>query len=691
MATARISADIGGTFTDVVLVSDTVHAAKISSTPAHPERAVIEGVRAVIAEAGLDPADVTEVLHGTTIGSNTLLQKSGARCGLITTCGFRDVLEIGRVRTPGMFDLSWDKPEPLIARRHRIEVDERVAADGSILRDVDLEAVAQAGAFLAGEGIEAVAICFLNSYRNPANEAAAASKLMALHPEMAVSASIHVLPEMREYERTSTVAVNAYVLPALRDYLERLAAGLKTMGINAPLLVANSAGGLSRATHAQRSPVFFVSSGRSAGVVGAAALGATIGEKNIVAFDMGGTTASASLVRDGELSRTSEYEFRAGISTPSRFIKAGGYLMRVPSIDVAEVGSGAGSIAAIDRGGLLEVGPRSAGAVPGPACYGMGGERSTVTDANLVLGYLPPSLAGGALALKREAAADAIRRDLAEPLGVSVEDAADGVRRVANSNMARTIRVVTIERGLDPRDFTLVAFGGSGPAHACDLAEVLGIRRIVFPNSPGLFTAVGMLAASIERYFLRPILMPLDRLNEQVAGSVVAALRDDALAAFREDGIAADRVDLVFAADLRFVGQDSELPIRYAEDVAGNPVEALREAFLAAYRDTYGYASSDGIEVVNMRLRAKASAGRRSRFEAPGSAAPLTTPQRTRQVYFGRRTGWIETPVFARGEFRTDAAGPIIIESSDSTVVVGPGARASVDALGNIICELGGA
>ena len=528
----RLSIDIGGTFTDLVLAraEGRSFSRKVSSTPAAPEDAVMTGLALILADAELPASALQEVRHGTTVGSNTLLQKAGARTGLITTRGFRDVLEIGRLRTPGMFDLTWDKPEPLIARRHRLEANERIAASGEVLRPLDVDDILAAGRFFRAEGIESVALCFLNSYRNPAHERQAAELFAKAFPEIFVTASVDVLPEAGEYERTSTAAVNAYVLPALRGYLDRLEQQLRQAGVTAPLLIGNSNGGLSAVKVAQAKPVFFISSGRASGAVGGARLGHAMNERDLIVFDMGGTTASAALVRDGELERTNEYEFRAGMSVPSRFIKAGGYMMRVPTVDVAEVGSGAGSIAAIDAGGLLVVGPNSAGARPGPACYGLGGTQPTVTDANAVLGLLPPMLAGGAVALDLDAARTAIARSLGVPLGLDVEQAALGIRKVANANMVRAIRAVTIERGLDPRELTLLAFGGSGPAHACDLARMLEIERVLFPPGPGVFTATGMLAGAAEHHELRPIGMPL----AAVIREEVEALRDEMQVAARQ-------------------------------------------------------------------------------------------------------------------------------------------------------------
>jgi N-methylhydantoinase A len=681
---ARLSVDIGGTFTDLVLLrSDGLtFAAKVSSTPKAPEEAVITGMTEVLTAAAIPAGALSEVLHGTTVGSNTLLQKQGARCGLITTKGFRDVLEIGRLRTPGMFDLTWDKPEPLITRRYRCEVDERVLADGTVLRPLDVADVVRAGAFLAGEGIESVAICFLNSYKNPAHERAATAAFAAAFPHIAVTASVDVLPETGEYERTSTTAVNAYVLPAIRGYLQRLERNLRLCGVTAPLLIGNSNGGLSAAQVAQAKPVFFISSGRASGAVGAERLGAAIIEANLVAFDMGGTTASAALIHRGTLSRTHEYEFRAGMSVPSRFIKAGGYMMRVPTVDVAEVGNGAGSIAAIDAAGLLTVGPRSAGAVPGPVCYGLGGTHPTVTDANVVLGFLPTQLAGGTLTLNVAAARDAFARSLAEPLGLSVEAAAHGVREVANANMVRAIRAVTIERGLDPRDLTLLAFGGSGPVHACDLARILGISRVLFPPSPGVFTAMGMLAGVVEHHELRPLsgtlehLLPVDGLVDQMRQAATAALMAQGY----------DPETIVFSTDidLRLVGQDAALSIPMTHL---DPAK-LRSAFIAAYSETYGYAPTDTVEASALRLHAHARRSSPLDFRAlrpaPVGPQPASPP---RPVFFERGISTL-TPILRREEVNAERVGPLIIEGSDTTIILPPGAKISPNATGSLIAIL---
>jgi len=686
--TVRVGVDVGGTFTDFVLLAGdgSTRTLKIPSTPRQPEHAVIEGVGTLLAQSDISPESVSEVLHGTTVGSNTLLQKAGARCGLITTAGFRDVLEIGRVRTPTMFDLSWRKPEPLVPRRWRLEVRERIAADGSVLEPLDTQGVLEAGRALVGQGIESIAICFLNSYVNPVHEQAAARVLAEAFAGISVTASVDVLPSMGEYERCSTTVVNAYVIPALRGYLTRLGQGLREIGIDAPLLIGNSNGGLSSAEVAQTKPVFFITSGRASGAVGAARLGTSIANPDLIAFDMGGTTASATMVRGGDVSRTHEYEFRDGISTPSRFIKAGGYMMRVPTVDVAEVGSGAGSIASLDEGGLLRVGPVSAGALPGPACYGLGGDKPTVTDANVALGLLPTVLGGGSMHLDREAAQAAIAHHIGEPAGLHVDDAAQGIRDVVNANMARAIRAVTVERGLDPRDFMLLAFGGSGPVHACDVAATLGMKRVLFPAAPGVFTAAGMLAGRLEHHFLRPFARYLDRLDPPALAMTRRDMEAAARTAFGMEGHGAEAVEFAFSLDMRFQGQEASLPVPLP---AAPDAAALRRAFLDEYRATYGYVSDDRVEIVAVRLAATLADGQvldfsaMRRADAVGGAEP-----RARRAHFGRNAGWIDAPVVSRAELVEAATGPLILESDDCTIVIPIGAKAEPDATGNLLVTL---
>jgi N-methylhydantoinase A len=690
----HVGVDIGGTFTDLVLrlPDGSVRVSKVSSTPEDPGLAVVTGLAALLRAAGVEPREVTEIVHGTTVASNTILQKTGAVTGLITTRGFRDVLEIGRVRTPDLYDLTWEKPAPLVPRRRRLEVDERVAADGAVVRPLDEPGVVEAARRLAAAGAQVIAICFINSHANPAHEQAAERLVRGAVPGVDVSASWAVLPEMKEYERTSTTVVNGYLLPAMRRYLADLTAGLARSGVRAPVLVVASNGGVVGARQAAERPVFVVGSGPAAGVTGAARLGATLGEPNLIAFDMGGTTAKASLVESGQPTLTTEYEFREGMSTSSRFIKAGGYLLKSPAIDVAEVGTGAGSIAWIDAGGLLRVGPRSAGAQPGPACYGHGGAEPTITDANVVLGYLDPEhLAGGELKLQAALAREAIARHVAAPLGLSVEAAARGIRDVANASMARAIRAVTIERGRDPRDFTLVAFGGSGPAHAGDVATALDVRRVLVPVAPGVFTAVGMLASDVTHHFVRAAGGGLG--DARTLGRARAALEDlsaEAFATLASEGYPPERVAIQALADLRYAGQASELVVPIPDGrLAGASLDALREAFDREYAATYGYASDEPLDLVNVRVVATGRREHRLDFaDVRIAGAPAAAPRR-RPVHWAPGAPPLATPVVGRAAIpREPTPGPLVVEEYDSTVAVPPGATVARDRFGNLVLTL---
>ena len=687
----RIGVDVGGTFTDIVLrlPDGSLRVAKVPSTPDDPGVAVVAGLADLLPATGVDPGAVAEVVHGTTVASNTILQKRGARVGLLTTRGFRDVLEIGRVRMPDLFDLTWEKPAPLVPRRLRLEVDERIAADGSVVRPLDAAGCAAAADRLVALGAEAIAVCFINSYRNAAHERAALDLLSARHPSVDVTASCLVLPEIKEYERTSTTVVNAYLRPVMRRYLATLAEGLSRIGVGAPLLVVASNGGVVGADAAGERPAFAVGSGPAAGVAGAARLGRAMAEENLIVFDMGGTTAKASLVEGGRLSLTTEYEFRDGISTSSRFIKAGGYMLKVPAIDVAEVGAGAGSIAAIDAGGLLRVGPESAGAAPGPACYGRGGERPTVTDANVALGYLNPEyLAGGELRLDAALGRRAIERDVAGPLGLGLVEAAHGVRAVANASMARAIRSVTIERGRDPRDFTLVAFGGSGPVHAWDVAAALDIRRILVPVSPGVFTAVGMLASDVEHHLVRAAGGPLGPSALEAANARLDEMEREARASLAAEGYAGEHARIECRADLRYAGQASELIIPIPGGRLGaEALPALRQAFEREYAQTYGYATGEEIELVNVRIVATGLLSDRLDFAAARAARAGAPRVRTRRaVCFDRQGPAVDTPVWPREDVSAEGrAGPLVVENYDSTVVVPPGAMIRRDRLDNLV------
>ena len=684
----RIAVDIGGTFTDIAVLTDAglIHQSKISSTPDDPSIAVIEGVAQLLAELSLPPGAVAEVLHGTTVGSNTILQRKGARTGLITTRGFRDVLEIGRIRMPDMFDLTWDKPKPLVPRRHRLEVVERVAADGTVVEPLSEASLLTAAEALVAEGIQAVAVVFINSYRNPAHELEAEKILRARYPKLLVTTSCAVLPEMKEYERTSTTVVNAYLLAAMRDYLQRLETGLRGIGVGAPILVMTSNGGMLAAGVTCEKPVMVVASGPAGGVVGAARLGMARDDRDVIVFDMGGTTAKAVIIEDGRPTMTSEYEFRDGISTSSRFVKAGGYMLKVPAIDIAEVGAGGGSLAAIDKGGLLVVGPQSAGAVPGPACYGLGNAQPTVTDANVVLGFINPgALAGGKLAIDRALSEAAIRDHVGEPLKLPLTDAAHGIRAVANAAMARAVRAVTIERGRDPRDLTLMAFGGNGGVHAPDLARQLGIPRVVVPPMSGIFSALGMLASDIEHTALKTVGRRLDLMSVADLRAIKQELQGQVAAQLAGDGYVAERTAFLWEADLRHEGQATELTVLFE----GEDLAQIRDRFIAEYLKTYGYRDETPIELMKVRVAGRGLRDNRLDFRAMKIAPrPGASHSRARQISFARGEPSIAVDIVDRAAVGdTPRQGPLIIEEFDATIVVPPDAQVHKDAIGCIVLE----
>src|SRR2546421_3290204 len=492
MKTFRAGVDIGGTFTDIVLLGDRGerYTKKVSSTVDDYARAITEGLSQLLAEIDGEARGIAELLHGTTVASNAILEHKGAKTGLITTKGFRDVLEIRNLRMPRLYDMSWTKPPPLVPRRLRVEIDERVNAQGGIDRPLDEASVERAVRFLVDESIEAIAVCLLHSYLNPAQELRVKEIVSRLAPDVTWCASAQVLPVINEYERSSTTVINGYVRPIVERYLNRLAGEVKRIGIDAPLLLMQSNGGLTTANAAAVTPMHIIESGPAAGVVGVQALTRLVGIDKAISFDMGGTTAKASLVENGEVTRATQNQCRAGIVLGSRLLSGAGYTLKVPAIDLAEVGAGGGSILWIDAGGALQVGPHSAGAVPGPVCYDQGGEEPTVTDANVVLGYINPAqLVGGALKLNAAKARTVIADWIARSLGMSVEQAAYGAHLIAASNMIPALKAVSSERGRDPRDYALVAFGGNGPVFAAGMAEAMHIPQVLIPPPAGVFSS----------------------------------------------------------------------------------------------------------------------------------------------------------------------------------------------------------
>ncbi len=684
----RVGVDIGGTFTDLVFLhaDGRLDKIKIPSTPDDYSRAITEGVAAYCAKMRLDAAEIFEVVHATTVATNAILERKGARTALVTTAGFRDVLELRRIRIPMSYDLGWEKPAPLVEREWRLEAAERLDARGNVLTPLAIAALEQAVQPLADAGIEAVAVCFLHSYRDPRHEVLAGEVLRRLLPHAYVTLSHDVLPEMLEYERTSTTVVNAYVGPLIGRYLARLRERLTAQRIVAPLLVMQSNGGLISAGAAAARPVTIIESGPAAGVVAAARLARDCGHANVITLDMGGTTTKASIIEAGEMLRAAEYEVGSRVSASSRLMRGNGYLLRIPVIDVSEVGAGGGSIAALDAGGSLRVGPLSAGAVPGPACYAQGNMRPTVTDANLALGFLgADSLAGGALRLNRELAERALQTHVAAPAGLSLLDAAWGVHVIANSNMVRAIKSVSVERGRDPAAFALMAFGGAGPVHAVSVAAELGIRTVIVPPAPGVFSAFGLLRADIEHHAARTVLTSTAQFDAGSINGAITAMRDELIARMRDEGYAAGLVKIVTQVDLRYRGQSSEITVALPEQsVTESALRAAEQRFETEFERTYGHrGNTQDFELVTCRLIA--TVPRATHYEARWEPdAAHATP--TRAVYFGATLGSLQTRVVTRKSL-ADAAisGPAIVQEYDTSVVIPPGWQACLDAAGNIV------
>jgi len=633
------------------------------------------------------------VLHGTTVASNAVLEQKGARTGLITTRGFRDVLEIRRLRMPRLYDLTWEKPAPLVERYLRQEVTERIDAHGAVQTPLDLTEVERALERLQGEGIEALAVCLLNSYANPAHEEQIKALVSRRAPDLIACYSVEVLPEIREYERTSTTVINAYVMPIVRRYLATLRAGLDGVGVKTPLLIMQSNGGLMTDAAAAAHPIHIIESGPAAGVVGAQALARRIGLGKLITFDMGGTTAKASIVEDGEVSRAAEYQVGGGIMHGSRLLTGAGYLLRVPAIDLAEVGAGGGSVVWIDPGGALQVGPRSAGASPGPLCYDLGGTEPTITDANVILGYLNPTrLVGGAVKLNATRAHEVFEEKVARRLGLSLIEAAHGAHLIAASNMMRAIRAVSSERGRDPREYALFAFGGNGPLFAAEMAEQLEMRRIVVPPAPGLFSSFGLLYADVEHHYVRTWRKLVGEADPGALAELLRRMEAGARAQLAAEGFPDDRVQLRRSADCRYQGQSFELTVPVTDGrIDVGALDALGEAFGLEHERSYGHraGADEPVEIVNLRVVAHGVSDRPRVPETIRIDRPGGGDQPTRRVYFGASLGWRETPILDRAALGTPREGPCVIEEYDATCVVPPGAHARLDAYGNMVIDLG--
>jgi len=682
----RIGIDVGGTFTDIVLIDDVtgqIHYTKVLTTHHDLTEGVITGIDRMLGMTGIRFGQVDYLVHGTTIGTNALIERKGARTGLITTDGMRDILEIGRIERPdaGLYDIFVDTPAPLVPRYLRREVRERVGADGSVVVPLDEEIVRSEVAFLKKQAVESIAICFIFGFRNPSHERRVRQICEEMFPQATVSISSEIAPEFREFERTSTTVISAYLQPVLDRYLDKLEGRLAERYGRVDLRIMQASGGSMTTEDARGRAVNIVNSGPAGGALAAAYVGQLTGDRRIISVDMGGTSFDIGLIVDGEPRMAPESQFE-------------GFPVKMPILDVHAIGAGGGSLAWIDQGGALNVGPESAGSAPGPACYGLGGERPTVTDANLVLGRLNADyFLGGEMKLRLELAQKAIRTHVAEPLRISLEEAASGIIRVVNANMVRGISVSSTERGYDVREFALLPFGGAGPLHAVELAEDLGMSRMVVPMYPSTLSAVGLLVANTRHDYVTTL---AKSQGELVAEEVLATFREleaQGRAQLKAQHVPDDMIEIQWSADIRYQGQSYELntPVAPEETLSRSDLAKVIARFHDLHHRIYAYGSAEEtVEFINLRVGAigkvpEVSFARLEEANADASAAC----KESRPVYYPAH-GFVETSVYERERLRPGhvVEGPCLVEEIASTTVITPGAVGSVDPYGNIIVQI---
>ncbi len=680
----RLAIDIGGTFTDATLIDEEtgdVSIAKVLTSPADPSEGFMLAVDRALAEGSVQASDVRFVVHATTVATNSIIEGKIARSGFVTTDGFRDLLEIARQVRPTLYDTQFEKAKPLVPRDRAVVVRERMGPTGEVLLPLEDDSVREAAAILRREEVESVAVCLLHAYVNPAHEQRVGAILAEELPGVPISISAEVAPEFREYLRASTTVINAVIRPVVERYLERIESRLTDAGVEAKLLVMQSSGGIFGAEAARLRPVFMVESGPAAGVIAAAHLGHTLGLPDILSFDMGGTTAKVGLIQGGRPSVTKDYNVGGHAGAGIGGMSLSGYPVRTPVVDLVEIGAGGGSIAWVDSGGLLRVGPQSAGADPGPVCYRRGGVEPTVTDANVVLGRLNPSyFLGGEISLDVDGAARAIEERCAAPLGLGVTEAANGIVEIANAAMVNALHLISVQRGYDPRDFVLVGFGGAGPVHANALARDIEMPTLLIPRSPGIFSATGLLTTDLKRDTATTIMRRLDDLDADDVEVTFRELEAAGRGELEREGLTGDAIEFVRQIDLRYVGQSYELTIPAGDDLLGR--------FHAEHDRTYGFsAPAEPVEVVSLRLTSvgKIAKPPPQRLE-PGECPD---PKSRRPVYFAEVGDYVDCPIHDRYALPAGAsiAGPVVVEEFDSTTVVHPGFTVRVDDVGNLIIQ----
>ncbi len=676
----RIGIDVGGTFTDVTLLNSETgryYTYKLSSTLQDQSLAIANGTKETLELYGVPVSEIEYFGHGTTVATNMIIERKGAKTALITTKGFRDLLEIGRQTRPSLYNIMEDKPETLVKRSLRKEISERVTAKGDILRDVDRDEVRAVLKELKEQGVESIAVCFLFSFLNSRNEKIVEECIKEVWPEAYYSVSSTILPEFREFERLSTTVINSYLGPRMKMYIHNLRQRIKEVGVTVEPYITQSNGGVMSISSTIQTPVQTALSGPSAGVMGAVYIAEAAGFKDIITYDMGGTSTDVSLVKDG----IAEY-------TTKR--KVCGLPSGVPMIDVHAVGAGGGSIAQIDNAGALKVGPESAGANPGPAAYGLGNENPVVTDANLVLGRINPHyVLGGRLKIDAELSKKAVKAKIADPMGIGTEEAALGIVKVVNSNMARAIRVITVEKGHNPSDFTLVAYGGAGPLHAVHLAQEMGIRTVLIPPAPGALCALGLLTADIKKSYVRTAIASYDEMTPEQINAVMSSLRDEGSAWLDSEKVPSERRKFHGIAEMRYVGQNYELQVEIpTENITVSDIEKMKQDFFVAHEKNYGYYNPNApVQFVNFRCEATGIVKKPNLAELETTLDDPSKAEIGRRVVHFEESGAVDCPVYDRAKFgRAERVnGPCIIEQMDSTTVVPPNTWFSIDKFGNLI------
>ena len=687
----RVGVDVGGTFTDFVLVDekrDLIFTGKRLTTPEDPGLAITGGLERLVSESGTSVPELDAVVHGTTLVANTIIERKGAKVGLITTKGFRDSLEMGREIRYDLYDLFFEKPEPLAPRFLRQPVDERIDAKGNVLRPLDENTLGAAAEKLVAEGVEAIAICFMHAYANDAHERQAKEILDAKYPDMPITTSTEVAPEIREYERANTACANAYVLPLMQRYLGDLSQKLSDQGLKQPLYLMQSGGGIASVTRGQAAPIHLIESGPAAGATAGAFYGRLTGTERVISFDMGGTTAKMCLIEEYEPEHA--HEFEAG--RVRRFKKGSGLPLKVPVIDLIEIGAGGGSLARVDNMGLLKVGPDSAGSEPGPVCYGLGGTQPAVTDADLLLGYLSPEyFLGGEMNLDLGLVKDAVEEKLANVTGLSVEEVAAGIHSIVNENMASATRMYIAEKGRDPRRYALVASGGAGPVHAYGMAKLLKISRVICPLGAGVLSALGFLVAAPGTDSVRSYVSRLENLDWDRLNRLFRDMEEEAMAQIVEAGADPATVTMRRRADMRYSGQGFEIDVPVPDgEMDGSAADVMRQSFLDKYQELFGRQIGDlPIEALTWRIFASGPTPNVELNFAGQQIDEEPSDKGERQVYFPE-TGYATCKIYNRYALKPGDSfrGPAVIEERESTAVAGPDTTVSIDKYLNLVIDI---